>query len=106
MRVLRKMREKTVFAALDFSVSLFDYPVIPRTIHVVQRAIAKETIDITITFMAWIIFTFLIGKKPAGVLHFFSLHHVYSLEIYAGVLSRIATFIFFQPQPFYQQTVL
>jgi hypothetical protein len=70
------MREKTAFTALDFSVSLVDYPVITRTIHVVQRAVAKETIDIAITFVAWIIFTFLIGKKPAGVLHFFSLHFV------------------------------
>ncbi len=57
------MRIYAVFAALYRFAVLFRKSVCTRTIHVIKRAIAEQTVDVFAALVARIIFTVLIRKK-------------------------------------------
>ena len=61
------MRKDTVDAALDLHAVLLLHLIIPRTVRMVQRAVAEEAVEIPVTLVARIILTFLIREKPARI---------------------------------------
>ena len=57
------MRECTVDTGLDQSSVFFLHMIVARTIGIIQRTIAEETIDILAALVTRIVFTILVGKE-------------------------------------------
>ena len=67
--VLRSVGKAAVYAAFDYMASSLHHPVFSGTLHIVQRTIAKQAVDIPIHVVTRIVLTISVCKKSTGVLH-------------------------------------